>query len=554
MKYKALILALLALLGCIQNEVVSKETSVKETIMSEKYKKAYAEMAELEGEELKAKLHNLIIHHKTYVYYTDDADTTVGSMMEVLDADPDKEGNIILFYTGRSQGWKWRDQGWDVDYKDYPILYDNTWNREHIWVKSHGFPNLADTAFTDVHHIRPADRTVNSDRGTRDYDWGGWPHPEAEGAYSDYDSFEPADDIKGDVARMILYMAVRYEGDNGTYDLEILDKTGTYGPRLGKLSTLLEWHKLDPVSDRERIRNDKIDKYYQHNRNPFIDHPEFAEKIWGEVKSQPILRVSEKKLKFYESEVNSGNVIKQLLITSINAKNEKVTITCPASFKVRKSGTDEFGSELVLTDLSERNQILDVKFTPTQEGLINQTMKITDGKDFNFNVKMFGIGVPEGSNVIYSEDFDNEPTDWEKVSFASNLDWVYGSYGNNYFMKAKGFGGNEPAEDWLITPKLDLSSVNNPLFSFENAKNHKDIKPGLEVFISTNYDGKDLKKATWEKLDVNLSNGKWNWVFSGLIDLSKYKTDNVHIAFKYTCSSTKKAESWEIDRFRILGQ
>jgi endonuclease I len=55
---------------------------------------------------------------------------------------------------------------------------------------------------------------------------------------------------------------------------------GSKEPNLGKLSTLLEWHKQDPVDNWERRRNDIIFKKYQGNRNPFIDHPEFVEKIW----------------------------------------------------------------------------------------------------------------------------------------------------------------------------------------------------------------------------------------------------------------------------------
>ncbi|PID28946.1 MAG: hypothetical protein CSB55_02440 [Candidatus Cloacimonadota bacterium] len=551
MKYKILILTVLLsvfLTLKAENQAIRSE-------ISEKYKKAYDEALNLRGEKLKNKLHHLIIHKKKYVYYTDDADTTIGSIIKDLDKDNSKEGNIILFYTGRSQAWKWRDQGWDVDYKDYPIPYENTWNREHIWVKSHGFPNLADTAFTDLHHIRPADRTVNGDRGTRDYDWGGRKHPEAEGAYYDYDSFEPADDIKGDVARMIFYMAVRYEGDNNTYDLEISDSTGTYGERLGKLNTLLEWNALDPVSAREIIRNNKIDKLYQRNRNPFIDHPEFAEMIWGKVKKNPILRVSDKEVKFYEEEINSGSAVNQIVITAINAENSELTVTCPENFSVKTANSENFSSRLTLSDLKrERNHVLDIKFTPVKEGVLNDEMLISDGKDFNFKVNLFGIGIPAGSKIIIEEDFDREPENWEKISLSGQPGWVHSSYGNNYFMKAKGFRKKQPAEYWLISPEIDLSKTKNPFFSFENAKNHHDIKPGLDVFILSNYDKNILEKSDKRKISVNLSDGKWKMVFSGLLDLSEYKNEKIRIAFRYTCSSPQKAESWEVDRFRVFGE
>jgi len=87
------------------------------------------------------------------------------------------------------------------------------------------------------------------------------------------------------VARMIFYMAVRYEGDNGEPDLEVVDEipsSPSGEPCHAKLSTLMEWHEMDPVDNWEQSRNDKIYNTWQHNRNPFIDHPEFVQKIWGD--------------------------------------------------------------------------------------------------------------------------------------------------------------------------------------------------------------------------------------------------------------------------------
>lgn len=80
---------------------------------------------------------------------------------------------------------------------------------------------------------------------------------------------------------MIFYMAVRYEGP--AYNLEIVDHVvpkGNKYPIIGKLSTLLEWHKNDPVDNWERRRNHIIYLKYQGNRNPFIDYPQWVEIIW----------------------------------------------------------------------------------------------------------------------------------------------------------------------------------------------------------------------------------------------------------------------------------
>ena len=77
-------------------------------------------------------------------------------------------------------------------------------------------------------------------------------------------------------------MAVRYEGEDGELDLELNNLTSnTTAPYMGKLSTLLLWNSEDPVDDFERNRNDVIYTKYQHNRNPFIDHSEWANLIFN---------------------------------------------------------------------------------------------------------------------------------------------------------------------------------------------------------------------------------------------------------------------------------
>ena len=107
-------------------------------------------------------------------------------------------------------------------------------------------------------------------------------HSEATECKYDSDSWEPRDSVKGDIARMLFYMAVRYEGDNGEIDLELNEKVNNNkDPYMGKLSVLLKWNEQDPVDDLERKRNEVIFTKYQHNRNPFIDHPEWVNKIWN---------------------------------------------------------------------------------------------------------------------------------------------------------------------------------------------------------------------------------------------------------------------------------
>jgi len=223
------------------------------------------------GDELKLVLHNKIKGHVRYPYSS--SSTDVWDILKDSDKDPNNSANVILVYTGYSVNAA-------QEYNN-----GNGWNREHTWAKSHGFPNESDTAYTDIHHLKPSDISTNADRGNLDFDNGGNPHYDngsPTGNYYDSDSWEPRDEVKGDVARMMLYMTVRYE-TTSSYDLELVESipTSTGTPYFGKKSTLLSWNRIDPPSDFERNRNEVI-YGYQSNRNPFIDHPEFADRIYNE--------------------------------------------------------------------------------------------------------------------------------------------------------------------------------------------------------------------------------------------------------------------------------
>ncbi|MFE2755709.1 endonuclease [Actinosynnema sp. NPDC059335] len=216
------------------------------------------------GASLKSAL-NGIIRTNTKLSYDQ-----VWEALKVTDQDPANSANVILLYTGRSQSKS--TNGGDPD----------DWNREHVWAKSHGDFGTATGPGTDIHHLRPTDVSVNAERGNKDFDLGGSPVAEAPGNYTDADSWEPRNAVKGDVARMLFYMAVRYEGNDGYPNLELNNSVanGT-APYHGKLSVLLQWHAQDPPDAFEKRRNQVIYDSFQRNRNPFIDHPEWAASIWG---------------------------------------------------------------------------------------------------------------------------------------------------------------------------------------------------------------------------------------------------------------------------------
>jgi endonuclease I len=224
----------------------------------------YASAAGKTGAALRAALHNIIKVQTTISY-----DQVWTALMDT-DQDPNNSNNVILLYSGRSQSKTTNGGG------------ANDWNREHVWAQSHGGFGTTAGPGTDVHHLRPEDVTVNAVRGNKDFDAGGSAVSECSGCLTDSDSFEPRAAVKGDVARMLMYMAIRYEGEDGWPNLELNNVTGNGSvPQLGKLSVLLQWSRQDPPDAFELRRNDRIYATWQHNRNPFIDHPEWATAIWG---------------------------------------------------------------------------------------------------------------------------------------------------------------------------------------------------------------------------------------------------------------------------------
>ena len=235
---------------------------------------------------MKEALHQIISNHVIFPYTSNSTDTW--DILQQSDQDPNENNNMILVYTGRSQEKGYRDgSGNYSQYENGNGTQSNSWNREHIWPKSHGFPDEDDNAYTDVHNLKPCDRSVNSSRGTKDFDFGGNQHSEASDCLTDSDSWEPPDYVKGDIARILFYMVVRYDPgvdhENNTFDLELVDYTtpNNTEPILGKLSSLLDWHLSDPVDDFEINRN-QIIFGFQENRNPFIDHPNLVNYLWGD--------------------------------------------------------------------------------------------------------------------------------------------------------------------------------------------------------------------------------------------------------------------------------
>lgn len=253
-----------------------------------------------DSKELRKELHQLIENHVSFPYSSVATDT-----WDVLEEAQRVSGGSGHFI---------RDIYKNKKYKVSQAL--KKYSREHSWPKSYGFVKEGSTnhPHNDCHALFLADGGYNSSRGNRPYDTctencsakpttgGGSPN------FVGGNVWETWDGRRGDVARALFYMDVRYEGgenaNNGSIepDLRLTDnpsliessKENEKVGYMGYLSTLLEWHQQDPPDAFERKHNEVVFSF-QGNRNPFVDHPEWVECVylgmcadWSELQSTPI--------------------------------------------------------------------------------------------------------------------------------------------------------------------------------------------------------------------------------------------------------------------------
>ncbi|MCX8156722.1 MAG: endonuclease [Verrucomicrobiae bacterium] len=236
------------------------------------------------GRPLREALHQIVRGH-TALPYTSSTRTDTRAALAVLWQHPQDTNLLWLTYAQRYQAL---------------ATYGTAsgWNREHRWPNSLGLFST-EPAYSDLHNLHPDDATVNSLRGNKYYDesdpaeadYRQPAHFEAPQCSSDTNSWAPPPEARGDIARALFYMAIRYTGDTlGEPALRLTDETNrivTGSTSMGRLRTLLGWHRADPPDAAERRRNELIDRLYQHNRNPFVDHPEWVDLTFAPAPEQP---------------------------------------------------------------------------------------------------------------------------------------------------------------------------------------------------------------------------------------------------------------------------
>lgn len=500
----------------------------------------------LSGAQLKTELHYTISGHTVRTYsnlWTDFQSTDKKANGKVWDMYSDVPGGTPAYdWTfGSDQCGNYSGEG-------------SCYNREHSFPKS-WFVN-ASPMYTELFHIYPTDGYVNGKRGN--YPFGEVTNPSwtstngskvGANSTAGYSGtvFEPIDEYKGDFARTYFYMATRYENVIHSWNSVVLDGSSYLVYVEWHLDMLIRWHEEDPVSQKETDRNNAI-YGIQHNRNPFIDHPEYVAAVWGTISTAPSIG------NVYNSplEPSAGETATIYATITDNGVVSNVTLNWgTTSGSLTNQETMQANGDVYSADISAHTAGTSIYYSITA---VDNDTETSSSSEYSYTVS-----TPAGEIVLpLYEDFENGSLGiFSSVNVVgSGQEWIIYAYQGNAFAKMSGFDGSAAAqnEDWLLSPQIDMDSYTDESLSFRTSMNYVDETTTFQVLFSDDYSGSgDPNQADWNDLtdQANFSTGNYTWVESGTIDLSSITGSEITFAFKFTCGS--QSETWQLDDINIVG-
>ena len=468
----------------------------------------------------------------------------------------ENDGTVLDMYSERSLG---------IDNYNYEHFENNCgnysdegdcYNREHL-VPQSTF-NSASPMKNDYFHVVPSDGAVNGARGS--FPFGEVTNPNytstngskrGSNTFPGYTGivFEPIDEFKGDIARAVLYFAIRYEDEfsSSWRTNEVLADNPQDFFVDWYLALLLSWHLNDPVSEREIDRNNN-GYQFQSNRNPLIDRPEFAVMIWGDF--------TDNEPPSAPSDLLANNTTNSSLQLSWTSSEDNVAV---AQYIIEQDNVDigSVGSNqstYLVTGLNAETLYNFRLYAVDQGGNISEPSD---------NLDVLTLSEP---SYLISEDFENCSTaldNFTAISEISALDWrcVSDDGENNsqgYQMNAFQ-NGQIPSLDWLITSnKINFDEFELEKISFFASANFGNTK--LELLFSSSYTGNgNPSNFNWQEVpnvEVPLHPNGSGSLFTynaESIDISELP-ENAYIAFRYNTTNGQLATRWTIDNFKITGE
>lgn len=405
------------------------------------------------GEALLTALYNIIKNHTKLSY---------GKVLSFMQAkDLDENNHIIDMYSNAVYG--------PNDNASGANNVGQGWNREHSLPNSWFGGSSSHTAYTDLFHLYPTDIYVNNQRGNLPFGEcangtrlsnGNIVAKGRKGAStrSGYtgDVFEPDDEYKGDFARSYFYMATCYNDEIANWTQGNLGGTSYPVFTDWTLQMLLEWHRLDPVSQKEIARNEAIySSEYQGNRNPYIDYPELVEYVWGDkagtawtpggssttnpALTQPV----------NGSTVNMGNTtVGNNLSATVAVKG--VDLSQVLNVSVSGTGFSAYPSTITAANATTGSNIY-VTFRPTAEGTFTGTLTIASSEvsatvTLTATVNASSINAPVATDA----------TGITSTSFTANWNAVSSAQTYTLYVNKKGYVPPTPSATLLLDE--DMSS------------------------------------------------------------------------------------------------
>lgn len=340
---------------------------VAEAATTSNYDSYYSGLDEsLQGTAFRTQLATLITStHKKLTTYDGLRDVYKQS-----DADPNINGNVIWFYTGTS-----------IKYNGFGSTISDT-NREHVWPKQGGdaFPEKSGPG-SDAHHLRPANQQLNASRGNNSFgevstttknivkENGKTSYKNL--CYQASSTFYPGETFRGATARILMYVQTRW-GDQ--YNLKFVLGSG-HSKTIGDIEDLMKWHYQEPPTEAEIARNNYVYSV-QGNRNPFIDHPEYATMIYcydGQSYNSKLQSVAAEYDDYGKQEVATAMTVEPSTVELTVGNTEQLTVT-----------TTPFTAKKNLTFKSSNAEVASVdasgKITAKAQGTATITVTETNSK------------------------------------------------------------------------------------------------------------------------------------------------------------------------------
>ena len=481
----------------------------------------------LSGAALRAALHAIVTNGAVQLDPTGEDDA-----MKEIHTDPNNPDNVLLLYNPTSSVPK--------------TLYDvdGGWNKEHCWPESRNMSGSGPDQ-VDVHNLYAEDKDVNALRGNLIFDESdpadpGYRLPATNATPQtslqtsmDSNSWEPPPASKGNVARAAFYMALRYGVDEPDRPpLELVDAPTTN--QMGVLTTLLAWHAADPPDQMESNRNAIIYTTYQHNRNPFIDHPEWVEEIWG-----------------------TNNVPPQFIPLAA----QQVAVNSRLAFEVRALPT---GGDPVTLAMSNApagaafyptNEAGTFVWTPTAAGTVSVDFSATDNDGTAHQSVQIEVTQPTQSVLLVRYDFEDAATNFTPApsqchALLAATD-VTGSAPP--LTNSAGNPGRAISDSgWNVA---DLSAY----FTFGVAvSNGYELVPTRLTFTdqASNSGAKNWQvRSSLDNFAAALGSGSTHTSFaSNVVNMAGLALTNGSVVFRiYGTNATQASGTWRLDNLRLSG-